>query len=635
MYLAGVCICALGFLSTVVAFEHTLMAVGTEHRCAVLPDGVLKCWGSNKYGQLGVGSIFATVIRERYPQIVNVGVGLTVISVTCGNLHTCALLSDGTVKCWGDNDYGQLGRGTLGLFTASGIPTAVALEEYRVVQLVSGWQHNCVVLSPTNETRCWGGNNYGSVGNGKLETQYYPTSIDFGDGLVAVAIGLSEFGSYAMLSDNSIFCWGLTAWAEQGVAVRKTGVLARQSTPVQMDVGGVTIEKFAVGPRHICAISLDGDLVCLGYNTDYRGSVGVLGTGEYMLEFMTFPSTVLLPTGLLPKSMAIGIGNTCVLMTSNALYCWGDNLDGVVGARTSAGFYPLPARFNTSSEVVHVVAMRHNMCAILTDQSFVCWGMNEGDSIGACHVDKNCTHGNYTNQTNQTADCDIQFSPIAVDLHIDCGAVSVVANQAGDLLKVRIEETENVTFRFRLVPCNVTAELLAELTKSRLVLASDVFEVVFTPVAQREQVDKFDIDLRRNSSGVESYAHMRWSGNSSTEWIMLDAVHQSMVHLRAKYPGNSTWDVAYMSFRNDSAGVAADYDNVGSTDSRLWRAVLLVILILEGVGVSGMVYYLRSRVPSSVELHQVPNLEESLYRYRTRLLVRDLRSEKTIKKGQV
>ena len=174
-----------------------------DHTCALLSDGTAKCWGYNGYGQLGDG----TTSNRYIPVSVS---GLTnAVAIASGAYHTCALLSNGTAKCWGLNNYGQLGDGsTSNRYTpvsVSGLTNAVAIA--------SGEYHTCALLSD-GTAKCWGRNNYGQLGDGSTSNRYIPVSVS---GLTnAVAIASGEYHTCALLSDGTAKCWGLNNYGQLG-----------------------------------------------------------------------------------------------------------------------------------------------------------------------------------------------------------------------------------------------------------------------------------------------------------------------------------------------------------------------------------------------------------------------------------
>ena len=149
--------------------------------CAVLDDDSLKCWGYNEDGQLGVNDQ-----TDRYvPTAVDLGTGRTAKSVSVGGHHTCAVLDDDTVKCWGYNNNGELGVGDS---TNRLVPTAVDLGTGRTAKSVSaGSGHTCAVLDD-DSLKCWGSNSYGQLGVGDQTNRNTPTAVDLGTGRTAVSL---------------------------------------------------------------------------------------------------------------------------------------------------------------------------------------------------------------------------------------------------------------------------------------------------------------------------------------------------------------------------------------------------------------------------------------------------------------
>ena len=159
---------ALGTGRTVVS-----IAAGGFYTCAVLDDRSVKCWGTNDNGQLGYGDTIqrgdgAGEMGDALPAVA-LGTGRTAVSIAVGVWHTCAVLDDRSVKCWGQNDYGQLGYGDRidrgdGAGEMGDAPPAVALGTGRTaVSITAGSYHTCALLDDRS-VKCWGGNNYGRLG---------------------------------------------------------------------------------------------------------------------------------------------------------------------------------------------------------------------------------------------------------------------------------------------------------------------------------------------------------------------------------------------------------------------------------------------------------------------------------------
>ena len=163
------------------------VSAGYYHTCAILVNGSLKCMGYNFYGQIGIGS----TTTQKSPQTVNLGTGRTAVSVSSGRDHTCAVLDNGSLKCWGRNYYGELGiGGTTGYGVQYTTPQTVDLGTGRTAVSVSlGQRHTCAVLDD-GSLKCWGYNGYGQLGIGSTTQQTTPQTVDLGTGRTAVSVSV-------------------------------------------------------------------------------------------------------------------------------------------------------------------------------------------------------------------------------------------------------------------------------------------------------------------------------------------------------------------------------------------------------------------------------------------------------------
>ena len=150
-----------------------MVSAAQDHTCAILDDDTLKCWGNNDYGKLGYGDSTNRFSPEA-TAVVDLGSGRTAKMVSAGAYHTCAILDDDTLKCWGNNGNGQLGIGGL---TSS---NSVDFGSGRTVKTASaGNAHTCAVLSD-DSTWCWGKNSNGEVGEGSITSTFFlPSEVRF------------------------------------------------------------------------------------------------------------------------------------------------------------------------------------------------------------------------------------------------------------------------------------------------------------------------------------------------------------------------------------------------------------------------------------------------------------------------
>jgi len=269
------------------------LGLGIDHSCARLGDGTVRCWGWNDSGELGDGT--SVFLRETpvpvsgLSGVVELGtagahscarlsggsvrcwgngvsspstvVGLTsVAELSVGPSHTCARLNDGTVRCWGSNAFGQLGDGT-----TTDRPSPMTVPGLSsVVELSAGGDHTCARRTD-GSTRCWGRNDYGQVGDGTTIARLVPTTIATSAGVEALETGALH--SCARLRDGTLECWGYNA----GQFGDGTAVNYLSPTPVS---GLVGLVELSAGGGYGCARIGDGDVLCWGAN-----NYGQLGDG--------------------------------------------------------------------------------------------------------------------------------------------------------------------------------------------------------------------------------------------------------------------------------------------------------------------------------------------------------------------
>lgn len=176
---------------------NSAVAVSTGrglHSCVVLADGTVMCWGANDFGQLGNGSLTNSVTPVLVSGITNA------IAVSTGFTSTCAVLADGTLQCWGTNSSG-IGSSTI---TSSANPVVVSGIS-NAVDVSLGARHACAALA-SGAVQCWGSNTYGQLGNGTATDSLTPVIV--GSISNAVSVSAGDFFNYARLADGTLVSWG-------------------------------------------------------------------------------------------------------------------------------------------------------------------------------------------------------------------------------------------------------------------------------------------------------------------------------------------------------------------------------------------------------------------------------------------
>ncbi|KOO53790.1 regulator of chromosome condensation rcc1, partial [Chrysochromulina tobinii] len=272
---------------------------------------LLKCWGYNNYGQLGDGT--TTTITT--PTTIDVGGAVGLLAL--GYSHTCAYVTNSALlKCWGDNGYGQLGDGTS---TNRNTPTMIDVGG-AVGLLALGYYHTCAYVTNSALLKCWGFNGNGQLGDGTTSARTTPTTIDVGGAVGLLALGSSHTCAY-VTNSTLLNCWGNNYYGQLG-----DGTSSVRYTPNTIDVGG-PVGLLALGYSHTCAYVTNGTLLkCWGYN-----NYGQLGDGT--TTDRNTPTTI--NVGGAVGLLTLGYSHTCAYVTDGALLkCWGYNNYGQLGDGT-------------------------------------------------------------------------------------------------------------------------------------------------------------------------------------------------------------------------------------------------------------------------------------------------------------
>lgn len=328
------------------------IALGGWHTCARKGDGTLWCWGANFGGQLGDG----TTTDQATPVQVT-SLAASVAEIAAGSWYTCARKGDGTLWCWGENFYGQLGEGTTANKTK---PVQVTSLGTSVSAVAAGANHACA-RKGDGTLWCWGRNEFGELGDGTTTQKTLPVQVAaLGSGVAGVACGWGH--TCARKTDGTLWCWGGNNYGQLG-----DGTKTNASIPVHVTSLGTSVAEAAAGNEYTCARKTDGTLWCWGKvgassPTSVPGQISALGTSV--------------------AGVAVGGVHACARKTDGSVWCWGENITGALGAGTGGFFFPPVQVSLGGTPVAEVGAGASHTCARRTDGSVWCWGRNDYNQAG-------------------------------------------------------------------------------------------------------------------------------------------------------------------------------------------------------------------------------------------------------------
>jgi len=326
--------------------EFAVSINSVEGNCALLNDGTVRCWGKNYHGELGNGTTDFSYTPVRVKEL------SAVTSISSGSLHYCAIRMDKTVYCWGYNSNGELGNGKN---EHSLIPTRV-IGISSAVSIDAGLSHNCAVLQ-NGTIKCWGRNSRGQLGDGTTTNSLAPVEVRGIGNAVAVAIGTRH--TCAILRNRMVMGWGLNERGELGDGTGKDSLI-----PIFVQDLTAVVELGA-GDGHTCALRENHTIWCWGHN--YAGQLGN-ATYHWALRPVKVKG---ITNGQSVKGG--GLAHTCALLQDETVWCWGINSTGQLGAPPKPDS-PIPVK------VIGIPAARSislnylDACAITAEQSLMCWG---------------------------------------------------------------------------------------------------------------------------------------------------------------------------------------------------------------------------------------------------------------------
>jgi len=280
-----------------------------------LNDNTVKCWGENDEGRLGDGSM----LNSATPVLVS-GIS-NATQVSAGGYHTCALLSDNTVKCWGSNDRNALGNGS---DVDSTTPVLVS-NISTAIQISVGGDHSCALLSDST-IKCWGYNISGQLGNGDEygNDSDVPVSVLGISTATQISIGMNH--SCALLNDKTVKCWGDNFDNQLGIVYDEDD--REKESPVSVvDVSDAI--QISAGSQNTCVLLSDDTAKCWGRNQ--YGQVGNRDTSRLPIE--TAEAVVGITTA---SQISVGNRHVCVLLNDTTIKCWGGGTSGQLGDGTQS-----------------------------------------------------------------------------------------------------------------------------------------------------------------------------------------------------------------------------------------------------------------------------------------------------------
>lgn len=334
---------------------------GVNHDCIVNAAGVVKCWGRDNCSQLG----YFSNPYSATPKAITFTLAGPPKLVRGGSLHTCVLLTNGTVQCFGGNSAGQLGNGTTSAGACSTTATTVTGLS-NVSQLATGGNFNCAVVN--GAVQCWGENNWGQLGNNTQTNSSVPVAVQGISGTV-IEVKTGTQNACAVLTNGAVQCWGRNQWGQLG-----DGTTVNPRLTARNFLGGPALQVDVAG-EFTCIRVAGGRVYCSGVN--YAGQLG-----QGTVDSNPHPTPVQVNNITDASDIALGWYHACIIRAGGqGMKCWGQNTFGQVGNGVTSAAVTTPVLIPVYN-ATNVSAGQEYTCVRHVDGSLGCWGRNQFGQLG-------------------------------------------------------------------------------------------------------------------------------------------------------------------------------------------------------------------------------------------------------------